>query len=69
MMPRGTLFVALTAATLLLSNSYGGQSGYYAIVGNSDREYSPTIPKTPWPDAFCRHDQTVAVSVCERGLP
>ena len=63
-----SILVFAFAAALTLSNLYGGQSGYYAIVGNSDREVSPTFPRQPWPDAFCRHDSVAAVSVCERGL-
>jgi hypothetical protein len=53
-------------AVLALSYQVGGQNGYYAIVGNNDREASPTIPLEPWPDVLCRHDASAAISVCER---
>lgn len=63
------MIVAAVVVTAFASpNLIGGQNGYYAIVGNSDREVSPTFPRQPWPDAFCRHDSVAAVSVCERGL-
>jgi hypothetical protein len=61
-----SLAITAVVAVLALSYQVGGQNGYYAIVGNSDREASPTIPLEPWPDVLCRHDARAAISVCER---
>ena len=63
-----SMHVFAFAAALTFSHLYGGQNGYYAIVGKSDREPSPTFPTQPWPDTFCRHKHHGAVSVCERPL-
>ena len=67
-MIRASMIVLTVAVALPLSGQYGGQSGYYAILGHNDRGLSPYFPEQPWPDFLCRHDHGPVHSVCERGL-